>query len=80
MLGPPIPGGRVVRGAIVGLMLMEDEKGWDAKVVLSLMGREARPRKQLTERDQLDIASCFRQTTIQLDRDPLCERTAHTTA
>jgi len=60
VLGPPIPGGRVVRGAIVGLMLMEDEKGWDAKVVLSLRGRDARPRQQLTERDQLDIASYFR--------------------
>ena len=27
VLGPPIEGGRLVRGAIVGLMLMEDEKG-----------------------------------------------------
>lgn len=60
VLGPPIPGGRLVRGAIVGLMFMEDEKGWDAKVVLSLMGPDARPRHALTERDRQDIASYFR--------------------
>ena len=36
VLGPPLPGGRVVRGVIVGLMFMEDEKGLDSKVVLSL--------------------------------------------
>jgi inorganic pyrophosphatase len=60
VLGPPIPGGRVVTGAIVGLMLMEDEKGWDAKVVLSLTGRDARPRQALTEHDRLEIASYFR--------------------
>ena len=60
VLGPPIPGGRVVRGAIVGLMRMEDEKGWDAKVVLSLIGRDVRPRQELTERDRLDIAAYFR--------------------
>ena len=35
VLGPPTPGGRVVRGVIVGLMFMEDEKGLDAKVVVS---------------------------------------------
>jgi len=60
VLGPPIPGGRLVRGAIVGLMLMEDEKGWDAKVVLSLIDRDARPRHALTARDQQDMASYFR--------------------
>ena len=59
VLGPPLPGGRVVRGAIVGLLLMEDEKGWDAKVVLSLTGRDARPRQRLTERHRLAIASYF---------------------
>ena len=35
VIGPPIDGGSLVRGVIVGLFLMEDEKGHDAKVVLS---------------------------------------------
>ena len=35
VLGPPITGGETVRGIIVGLMYMEDEKGLDSKVVLS---------------------------------------------
>jgi inorganic pyrophosphatase len=60
VLGPPIPGGRLVRGVIVGFMLMEDEKGWDGKVVLSLTGSGARPRHTLTERDRRNIASYFR--------------------
>jgi inorganic pyrophosphatase len=60
VLGPPIPGGRLVRGVIVGLLLMEDEKGWDGKVVLSLTGRDRRPRHALTEREQRDIAAYFR--------------------
>ena len=29
VLGPPIPGGQTVRGIVVGLMYMEDEKGPD---------------------------------------------------
>ena len=60
VLGPPIPGGRVVRGAIVGLMSMEDEKGLDSKVVLSLTGPDGRPRHQLTDRDRQDIGDYFR--------------------
>ncbi len=32
-----------MRGVIVGLMLMEDEKGLDSKVVLSLVDRDGRP-------------------------------------
>ena len=32
VLGPPLEGGRMVRGVIVGLMLMEDEKDLDSKV------------------------------------------------
>ena len=48
VLGPPLPGGRVVRGVIVGLMFMEDEKGLDSKVVLSLTGRDGQPFHELT--------------------------------
>ena len=43
VLGPSLPGGELVRGVIVGLMYMEDEKGYDAKVVLSPIGRDGRP-------------------------------------
>jgi inorganic pyrophosphatase len=60
VLGPPIPGGRVVRGAIVGVMFMEDEKGPDAKVVLSLTRPGGQLRHQLTARDRRDIADYFR--------------------
>ena len=39
VLGPPLPGGSIVSGIIVGLMFMEDEKGLDSKVVLSPIDR-----------------------------------------
>ena len=44
VLGPPLPGGELVRGTIVGLMHMEDEKGLDSKVVISPIDNEGRPR------------------------------------
>jgi inorganic pyrophosphatase len=59
VLGPPLPGGLVVRGIVVGLMLMEDEKGVDSKVVLSLAGDGGRPRHDLTEAEQSRIGSYF---------------------
>lgn len=34
VLGPPLPGGQLIRGRIVGIMYMEDEKGLDSKVVV----------------------------------------------
>ena len=60
VLGPPLPGGDVVRGVIVGLMYMEDEKGIDSKVVLSPVTREGRPRYQLTGKERETIAEYFR--------------------
>jgi len=60
VLGPPIPGGHLVRGVIVGLMAMEDEKGWDAKVVLSVAGPQSGSPLRLTEADQQEIGSYFR--------------------
>jgi inorganic pyrophosphatase len=60
VLGPPLPGGTVVRGAIVGVMYMEDEKGLDSKVVLSVTEPDGRPRDQLTSSDQKPIADYFR--------------------
>ena len=59
VLGPPLAGGRVIRGVIVGLMLMQDEKGIDSKVVLSLAGEQGRPRDQLTEADARRIGEFF---------------------
>jgi inorganic pyrophosphatase len=59
VLGPPLPGGSVVRGIVMGLMLMEDEKGIDSKVVLSVADADGRPRHQLFQRDRRDIADYF---------------------
>ena len=60
VLGPPLPGGRVVRGAIVGLMLMEDEKGVDSKVVVSPIGAAGRPTHELSGAERERIAAFFR--------------------
>jgi inorganic pyrophosphatase len=60
VMGPAIPGGTLVRGAIVGLLYMEDEKGLDAKVVLSRTGADGRPRHLLTERDREEVSAYFR--------------------
>jgi inorganic pyrophosphatase len=60
VLGPALPGGRVVQGVIVGLMLMEDEKGADSKVVLSPLSADGRPRYELTAAEQRRIAEYFR--------------------
>lgn len=60
VLGPPLAGGRLVRGVIVGLMLMEDEKGIDSKVVLSTVDRTGRPVHALTAADQRRIGDYFK--------------------
>jgi inorganic pyrophosphatase len=59
VLGPPIAGGQTVHGAIVGLLLMDDEKGSDGKVVISTI-TNGRPDYALTERDRRTIADYFR--------------------
>jgi inorganic pyrophosphatase len=59
VLGPPLTGGNIVRGRIVGLMLMEDEKGIDSKVVLSPLDRDGRPTQALTQADRDRIGSYF---------------------
>jgi inorganic pyrophosphatase len=60
VLGPPITGGETVRGIVVALMYMEDEKGLDSKVVLSLRGAGGRPLHEPTASDQQRIADYFR--------------------
>jgi inorganic pyrophosphatase len=59
VLGPAVKGGETVRGAIVGLMLMEDEKGVDSKIVLSPVDANGRPRHQLTDADRRRISDYF---------------------
>ena len=60
VLGPPLPGGSLVRGTIVGLMHMEDEKGLDSKVVVSPLGGDGRPLYRLTPADQRRIGEYFK--------------------
>ena len=60
VLGPPLPGGEVAKGVIVGLMLMEDEKGLDSKVVVSPVGADGRALYELTASDRDRIADYFR--------------------
>lgn len=59
VLGPSLPGGRFVKGAIVGVMYMEDEKGLDSKVVVSPVDGTGRPRYPLTPSDQKRIGDYF---------------------
>jgi inorganic pyrophosphatase len=59
VLGPPLPGGQATRGIVVGLMLMDDEKGHDAKVVLSPVGPGGRPLYRLTSADRRTMADYF---------------------
>ena len=60
VLGPALTGGEIVRGVIVGLMQMEDEKGPDSKVVLSPIGPDGRATIALTSRLRDEIADFFR--------------------
>jgi inorganic pyrophosphatase len=60
VLGPPLAGGKLVRGVVVGLMKMEDEKGLDSKVVLSPVGPDGRATHALTPRVRDEIADYFR--------------------
>ena len=59
VLGPPLAGGSLVRGIIVGVMFMEDEKGLDSKVVVSVAGTDGRPRDALTRSEQRRIGDYF---------------------
>lgn len=60
VLGPAVRGGTVVRGVVVGLMLMEDEKGIDSKVVLSPVRADGRPAHALSADVRDRIAGYFR--------------------
>ena len=58
VLGDAIDGGKTIRGAIVGLMHMEDEKGLDSKVVVSTI-ENGRPAHSLTDDDRQRIGDFF---------------------
>ena len=60
VLGPPLPGGHVVQGVVVGVMFMQDEKGLDSKVVVSLPDPKGRPIHALTAQVQQEIGDYFR--------------------
>ena len=59
VLGPALPGGELVRGVIVGVMFMEDEKGLDSKVVTSPVDGSGRPRYSLSPADRKRIGDYF---------------------
>ena len=61
VLGPPLAGGRLIRGIPVGILFMEDEKGPDSKVVLSMADSDGWARHQLTAAIQSVVADYFRQ-------------------
>ena len=60
ILGPAIAGGTTVRGIVVGLMHMEDEKGLDSKVVVSPLAPDGRPKYGLTDGDRTRIGEYFK--------------------
>ena len=60
VLGPALRGGEIVRGVIVGLMYMEDEKGLDSKIVVSPITPDGRARYELTPRIREELADYFR--------------------
>ena len=60
VLGPPLPDGEIVRGVVVGLMHMEDEKGLDSKVVLSPVDSSGRAKYELTSEVRDRIGDYFR--------------------
>jgi inorganic pyrophosphatase len=59
VLGPPLPGAAIVQGVIVGLLLMEDEKGLDSKVVVSRTGADGRPLHPLTDDARREMGDFF---------------------
>jgi inorganic pyrophosphatase len=59
VLGPPLRGGEAVRGVVVGLLHMEDEKGLDSKVVVAPRDENGNPRHRLESPVRDQIAEYF---------------------
>lgn len=60
VIGPALAGGQLVKGVVIGLMEMEDEKGLDSKVVLSPAAASGAAPQTLTEGERSRIAEYFR--------------------
>ena len=63
VLGPALRGGALVKGAIVGIMHMEDEKGLDSKVVVSPVdnfGRATQPIRTSEQRRMTDFFNRYK--------------------
>lgn len=63
VLGSPLRGGTIVRGVIVGIMHMEDEKGLDSKVVLAPVdgyGRAVQPIRSADQRRMTDFFNRYK--------------------
>jgi inorganic pyrophosphatase len=60
VLGPPLRDGHLVRGVILGVMFMEDEKGLDSKVMLSRADANGRALHALTSLVQREIGDYFK--------------------
>jgi inorganic pyrophosphatase len=59
VLGPALRGGSLVRGVIVGVMHMDDEKGLDSKVILSRVDHRGRALHALRDSDRRRLADFF---------------------
>lgn len=59
VLGPSLKGGALIRGVVVGLMDMDDEKGGDPKVVVSPLGPDGGPRFALTAALRAEVGRWF---------------------
>jgi inorganic pyrophosphatase len=59
VLGPALRGGGMIRGVIVGIMHMEDEKGLDSKVLVSLTDSFGRATHTLRSTEQRRVTEFF---------------------
>lgn len=59
VLGPSLRGGSLVRGVIVGIMHLDDEKGRDSKVILSRLDERGRPTHTLGDSDRRRLTDFF---------------------
>ena len=59
VLGPAIEGGKMVRGLPVGVMVMEDDRILDSKVIVTPVDAQGRPLYQLTDSVKKQLADFF---------------------
>lgn len=66
VLGPPIEGGEMARGLPVGVMVMEDDRILDSKVVVSPIDARGRPRYELTEPIKRQLTDFFNRYKLHI--------------